>query len=127
MFEKMKSRLFRSDVSGLTNFGVLRELIGQELSDSSVRSQRNVQFVFQAVEKLNKKFGGNIEESSHKCFPDEYFTCPAKCKSCESRCSMQVEIKTKIIIHIYNILIISDEALWRPHSCREKMHLLSSV
>ena len=98
MFEKMKSRLFRSDVSGLTNFGVLRELIGQELSDSSVRSQRNVQFVFQAVEKLNKKFGGNIEESSHKCFPDEYFTCPAKCKSCESRCSLQVEIKTKIMI-----------------------------
>lgn len=90
-FSKIKYVGTRSDVSGLTNFGVLRELIGQELSDSSVRSQRNVQFVFQAVEKLNKKFGGNIEESSHKCFPDEYFTCPAKCKSCESRCSLQMK------------------------------------
>lgn len=74
------NKIFRSDVAGRTNFGVLREVIGKELSDSSVRSQRNVQLVFHAVEKLNKKFCGNIEETSHRCFPDEYFTCPAKCK-----------------------------------------------
>ena len=55
-------------------------MLGHELADSSVRSPRNVQFVYHAIEKLNSKFCGNITETSHRCFPDEYFTCPAKCK-----------------------------------------------
>ena len=71
---------FRSDVSGRTNFGILREIVGKELTDSSVRSPRNVQFVYHAIEKLNSRFSGDINETSHRCFPDEYFTCPAKCK-----------------------------------------------
>ena len=67
-------------MSGRTNFGMLREILAKELSDTSVRSARNVQHVYHAVEKLNTKFSGNIVETSHRCFPDEYFTCPAKCK-----------------------------------------------
>ena len=68
-------------MSGRTNFGILREIVGKELTDSSVRSPRNVQFVYHAMERLNTKFGGNIlEDTSHRCFPDEYFTCPTKCK-----------------------------------------------
>lgn len=72
--------VFRSDVSGRTNFGILREILGRELTDSSVRSPRNVQFVYHAIGKLNSRFSGDITENSHRCFPDEYFTCPAKCK-----------------------------------------------
>ena len=100
----------RSDVAGRTNFGMLRDVLGRELADSSVRSQRNVQLVYQAFLKLNAKFTGDITETSHRCFPDEYFTCAAKCKvriidlpvisgfsflslcqSCEARCSLQMK------------------------------------
>ena len=70
----------RSDVAGRTNFGMLRDILGRELTDTSIRSQRNIQLVFQAFLKLNSKFNGTLTETSHRCFPDEYFTCAAKCK-----------------------------------------------
>ena len=79
-FSKIKYVGTRSDVTGRTNFGALREVLVKELKDTSVRSARNVQFVYHAMEKLNAKFSGNLVETSHRCFPDEYFTCPAKCK-----------------------------------------------
>ena len=59
---------------------MLRDILGKELTDSSIRSQRNIQLVFQAFQRLNAKFTGSLTETSHRCFPDEYFTCAAKCK-----------------------------------------------
>jgi len=90
-FSKIKYVGTRSDVSGRTNFGVLRDVVSSEVSDSSVRSARNVQFVYHAIEKLNKKFCGNLADTAHRCFPDEYFTCPARCKACDVRCSQQLK------------------------------------
>lgn len=90
-FSKIKYVGTRSDVTGRTNFGALREVLVKELKDTSVRSARNVQFVYHAMEKLNAKFSGNLVETSHKCFPDEYFTCPAKCKACDARCCLQLK------------------------------------
>lgn len=89
-FSKIRYVGTRSDVAGRTNFGILRETLGKELSDSSIRSQRNITLVYQAFHLLNKKFSGNVVESSHCSFPDEYFTCSAKCQSCESRCGKQM-------------------------------------
>jgi len=80
----------RSDVAGRTNFGILREELGRELCDSSVRSPRNITLVYQAFQLLNKKFSGSVVQSSHCSFPDEYFTCAAKCQSCETRCVKQM-------------------------------------
>eukprot|EP00092_Neocalanus_flemingeri_P009959 GFUD01010737.1.p1 GENE.GFUD01010737.1~~GFUD01010737.1.p1 ORF type:complete len:703 (-),score=93.22 GFUD01010737.1:369-2477(-) len=89
-FSKIRYVGTRSDVSGRTNFGILREALGKELSDSSIRSQRKITLVYQAFQLLNKKFSGNVIETSHCSFPDEYFTCAAKCQSCESRCGKQM-------------------------------------
>ena len=40
-------------------------------------------FVFQV---LNSKFEGEIYSHSPNSFPDEFFTCSAKCLACTSRC-----------------------------------------
>jgi len=90
-FSKIRYVGTRSDVSGRTNFGILREALGKELTDSSIRSPRKITLVYQAFQLLNKKFSGNVVETSHCSFPDEYFTCAAKCQSCESRCGKQMK------------------------------------
>ena len=46
-FSKIKYVGTRSDVAGRTNFGILREALGKELSDSSVRSHRKISLVYQ--------------------------------------------------------------------------------
>jgi len=89
-FSKIRYVGTRSDVAGRTNFGILREAIGKELCDSSIRSPRKITLVYQAFQLLNKKFSGAVVETSHCSFPDEYFTCAAKCQSCEVRCGKQM-------------------------------------
>jgi len=89
-FSKVRYVGTRSDVAGRTNFGILREALGSELCDSSIRSPRNITTVYQAFQLLNKKFSGAVVESSHCSFPDEYFTCAARCQSCEARCGKQM-------------------------------------
>lgn len=81
-----------------------RETLGHELTDSSV-SPRNVQFVYHAIEKLNQNLWQHHRNLA-QMFPDEYFTCPAKCKCCDVRCSAA-----------------ENTAACSAH--REEMHLLS--
>ena len=102
-FSKIKYVGTRSDVSGRTNFGVLRDVVSSEVSDSSVRSARNVQFVYHAIEKLNKKFCGNLADTAHRCFPDEYFTCPARCKV---RASLSIQHHPTIYFLCVNIYFL---------------------
>ena len=71
-------------------FSKLRDIIKQELNDTSIRSPRNLQVVFQAFCSLNEKFSGDLSTTSHRSFPDEYFTCRSKCHSCEDRCQLQL-------------------------------------
>jgi len=42
------------------------------------------------LQSLNTRFSGDLHPSSHRSFPDEYFTCQAKCSACESRCLKQM-------------------------------------
>ena len=44
-------------------------------------------FVFQA---LTDKFSSEIPQSSHRSFPDEYFTCVQRCNACNCRCSKTI-------------------------------------
>ncbi|PIK48452.1 putative zinc finger FYVE domain-containing protein 1-like [Apostichopus japonicus] len=55
--------------------------------DTAVRSPRSPSVVFQALKVLNEKFSGQITDRLPATFPDEYFTCPQKCLSCDARCS----------------------------------------
>jgi len=69
-------------------FSRLRDLVKQELEDTSVRSARNMELIFKAFTALNEKFSGDICSTSHRSFPDEYFTCRTHCSACDERCTL---------------------------------------
>ena len=124
-FSKIKYVGTKSDTAGRTNFGTLREMLGRELVDTSTRSQRNVQLVLQAFHKLNAKFTGNMTETSHRCFPDEYFTCAARCKVGLSSSSSLLTL-TPLVLR--GPMYSPDEALGgTPSSTGLQVHLLRSV
>jgi len=81
----------KSGNNGKTNFGLLRDIVGKELRDATVRSPRKVALVHQAFCILNNKFNGTVSNSSHRSFPDEYFTCAAQCQACSHRCTKQMK------------------------------------
>lgn len=39
-----------------------------------------------SLQVLNDKFNGVMVSNSQMLFPDQYFTCPMQCVSCERRC-----------------------------------------
>ncbi|XP_021913704.1 zinc finger FYVE domain-containing protein 1-like isoform X2 [Zootermopsis nevadensis] len=69
-----------------TDFSDFRAAVQSELENTTVRSPRQPQVVFHTLKVLNDKFNGELENSSVVLFPDQYFTCPIKCSSCERRC-----------------------------------------
>jgi len=74
-------------LSGATDFSPLRSAVQSELENTTVRSPRQPQVVYHTLKDLNDKFSGEIENISAVLFPDQYFTCPVKCLSCERRCN----------------------------------------
>lgn len=50
---------------------------------------------------LNEKFSGEIEDVSYEImFPDQYFTCPVTCLSCEQRCTRSMGHLNDNLSHI---------------------------
>eukprot|EP00095_Tigriopus_kingsejongensis_P011881 maker-scaffold410_size180147-snap-gene-0.28 protein:Tk11881 transcript:maker-scaffold410_size180147-snap-gene-0.28-mRNA-1 annotation:"zinc finger fyve domain-containing protein 1" len=91
------------EVSSEEMFEKLKNLVSTLVQDNSARSPRSIGLIFDTLQArclqpgwsraslgLNKKFNGDIVESHHRSFPDEYFTCPAKCSCCEGRCSKAI-------------------------------------
>lgn len=73
-------------------FARLRDLVRAEVNDCSVRSHRSISLIYKTLEALNNKFSGDLLNATtgHRSFPDEYFTCLAKCCACDGRCSCQM-------------------------------------
>ncbi|XP_063977276.1 zinc finger FYVE domain-containing protein 1-like [Diachasmimorpha longicaudata] len=69
-----------------TDFSPLRHAVKSELDNTTVRSARKAHLVYGTLKLLNDKFSGEIENPSTILFPDQYFTCPVKCLSCDCRC-----------------------------------------
>ncbi|KAK0090853.1 hypothetical protein PV325_000019 [Microctonus aethiopoides] len=69
-----------------TDYTPLRVAIENELDNTTVRSARKPHHVYGTLKILNDKFSGEVENVSNVLFPDQYFTCPVKCRSCECRC-----------------------------------------
>ena len=93
------------------SFSKLRDIVKEELEDNSVRSARGMELIFKALcvspirkikkyelvtfysyffQALNEKFSGDLSPTSHRSFPDEYFTCRTLCSSCDERCVLQL-------------------------------------
>ncbi|XP_070377757.1 zinc finger FYVE domain-containing protein 1-like isoform X2 [Dermacentor albipictus] len=90
-----------------TCFDGLRAAVKKVMDNSTVRSARPVEVIFQALKVtsvsllfpsrmhhddasctalLNDKFSGDIEKTVASPFPDQYFTCPIVCIACAARC-----------------------------------------
>ncbi|CAK9798899.1 Zinc finger FYVE domain-containing protein 1 [Anthophora quadrimaculata] len=70
-----------------TDYEPLQTAIKKELYNTTVRSARKLHLIYNMLKVLNEKFSEKMENFSNILFPDQYFTCPAKCLSCGSRCS----------------------------------------
>ncbi|XP_043285149.1 zinc finger FYVE domain-containing protein 1-like isoform X2 [Venturia canescens] len=70
-----------------TDYGPLRNAVINELENTTVRSARKPNLVYGTLKILNDKFSGEISNVSSVLFPDQYFTCPVKCLSCDCRCT----------------------------------------
>uniref|UniRef100_A0A8C4Q453 Zinc finger, FYVE domain containing 1 n=1 Tax=Eptatretus burgeri TaxID=7764 RepID=A0A8C4Q453_EPTBU len=72
-----------------TDFGGLLYVIEKHLENNSTRAPRHPSVVYKALEALSERFCGEIplsQMSQSSFFPDEYFSCPSCCLSCEARC-----------------------------------------
>ncbi|GAB6021662.1 Zinc finger FYVE domain-containing protein 1 [Chamberlinius hualienensis] len=69
-----------------TDFCGLIKVIKKQIKQSDVRSFRSPGVVFQVLHMLNNKFSGHIENTIAEAFPDQYFTCSERCRSCGTRC-----------------------------------------
>lgn len=70
-----------------TCFDGLREVVEKIVDNSTVRSARPVEVIFQALRLLNEKFSGDIDRSIPSSFPDQFFTCQCTCIACSARCN----------------------------------------
>ncbi|XP_044737053.1 zinc finger FYVE domain-containing protein 1-like isoform X1 [Chrysoperla carnea] len=70
----------------------LRAAVRSALDDTTVRSPRTADVIFETLRSLNDTFSGDINSGAPESlsrannFPDEYFSCRLSCESCGARC-----------------------------------------
>ncbi|TRY89419.1 hypothetical protein DNTS_010820 [Danionella cerebrum] len=72
-----------------TDYSQLLHTVHQQVNNTSQRAPRQPAIVFSALQALSDRFCGEISDdklSICSFFPDEYFTCPSVCLSCNVRC-----------------------------------------
>uniref|UniRef100_A0A673IDQ2 Zinc finger FYVE domain-containing protein 1-like n=1 Tax=Sinocyclocheilus rhinocerous TaxID=307959 RepID=A0A673IDQ2_9TELE len=68
-----------------TDYSQLLQIVNQQVNNTSQRAPRQPAIVFSALQALSDRFCGEISDdkiSICSFFPDEYFTCPSVCLSC---------------------------------------------
>uniref|UniRef100_A0A672LZG1 Zinc finger FYVE domain-containing protein 1-like n=1 Tax=Sinocyclocheilus grahami TaxID=75366 RepID=A0A672LZG1_SINGR len=68
-----------------TDYSQLLQIVNQQVNNTSQRAPRQPAIVFSALQALSNRFCGEISDdkiSICSFFPDEYFTCPSVCLSC---------------------------------------------
>uniref|UniRef100_A0AAY4CEQ8 FYVE-type domain-containing protein n=1 Tax=Denticeps clupeoides TaxID=299321 RepID=A0AAY4CEQ8_9TELE len=72
-----------------TDYSKLLQTVQQQVKNTATRAPRQPAVVFSALQALSERFCGDICDdkiSVYSFFPDEYFTCPSVCLSCNIRC-----------------------------------------
>ncbi|CAH8455550.1 unnamed protein product [Dicrocoelium dendriticum] len=75
---------------GTTDFKPLNQLTMQLLDDNSIRTPRKLEHIFCSLHLLNSRFASDIPATDQYTFVEEYFTCPARCDNCSTRCCLSV-------------------------------------
>ncbi|XP_072546828.1 zinc finger FYVE domain-containing protein 1 [Salminus brasiliensis] len=76
-------------ITPATNYSQLLETITLQVKNTASRAPRQPAIVYSALQALSERFCGEISDdkiSMYSFFPDEYFTCPSVCLSCNIRC-----------------------------------------
>ncbi|XP_061073816.1 zinc finger FYVE domain-containing protein 1 [Conger conger] len=76
-------------ISPPTDHSLLQRAVRQHVGNTSTRSPRQPAIVYRALQALSDRFCGEISDDKinlFSFFPDEYFTCPSVCLSCNVRC-----------------------------------------
>ncbi|XP_076138483.1 zinc finger FYVE domain-containing protein 1 [Alosa pseudoharengus] len=72
-----------------TDYSQLLQAVRHQVKNMATRAPRAPSIVFSALQALSERFCGDISDervSVYSFFPDEYFTCPSVCLSCNVRC-----------------------------------------
>uniref|UniRef100_A0A1A9WCP7 FYVE-type domain-containing protein n=1 Tax=Glossina brevipalpis TaxID=37001 RepID=A0A1A9WCP7_9MUSC len=85
-FSSLRYVGIQTSIAETTDYNKLIAALRMELENTTVRSPRQPSVIFKAIRALNKKFAGEIIEKSINPFPEQYFTCPIYCASCNRRC-----------------------------------------
>lgn len=85
-FSSLRYVGIQTSITETTDYNKLIAALRMELENTTVRSPRQPSVIFKAIRALNKKFAGEIIEKSINPFPEQYFTCPIYCDSCNRRC-----------------------------------------
>uniref|UniRef100_T1PND9 FYVE zinc finger protein n=1 Tax=Musca domestica TaxID=7370 RepID=T1PND9_MUSDO len=85
-FSSLRYVGIQTSSNGSTDYNKLIAALRVDLDNTTVRSARQPSIIFKAMRALNKKFSGEIVERSINPFPEQYFTCPILCASCNRRC-----------------------------------------
>ncbi|XP_055324244.1 zinc finger FYVE domain-containing protein 1-like isoform X2 [Sitodiplosis mosellana] len=73
-----------------TDYSAIKNALQLEIENTAVRSPRQPDVIFKAIDGLNLKFSGKIVEKSFNPFPEQYFTCGVHCESCDARCELSM-------------------------------------
>ncbi|XP_070530501.1 zinc finger FYVE domain-containing protein 1 isoform X2 [Cardiocondyla obscurior] len=74
-------------VNNVTDYQQLRIAIENELNNTTVRSARKPHLVYNALKNLQDQLTCETGKVSNTLFPEQYFTCPFKCLSCDTGCT----------------------------------------
>ncbi|XP_075155045.1 zinc finger FYVE domain-containing protein 1-like isoform X2 [Haematobia irritans] len=85
-FSSLRYVGIQTATNGTTDYNKLIAALRVDLDNTTVRSPRQPSVIYKAMRALNKKFSCEIVEKSINPFPEQYFTCPILCVSCNRRC-----------------------------------------
>ncbi|XP_065363225.1 zinc finger FYVE domain-containing protein 1-like isoform X3 [Calliphora vicina] len=94
-FSSLRYVGIQTSSTGSTDYSKLIFALRCDLENTTVRSPRPPSVIFKAMHALNKKFSGEITEKSINPFPEQYFTCPILCASCNRRCQRSMGHETE--------------------------------
>ncbi|XP_056118426.1 zinc finger FYVE domain-containing protein 1 [Rhinichthys klamathensis goyatoka] len=86
-----------------TDYSQLLQIVNQQVKNTSQRAPRQPAIVFSALQALSDRFCGEISDdkiSICSFFPDEYFTCPSVCLSCNVRCKNGMNHQKDAVPHV---------------------------
>ncbi|XP_030767171.1 zinc finger FYVE domain-containing protein 1-like isoform X2 [Sitophilus oryzae] len=80
----------KKPANGRTPFDRLKFALNKELESTEVRSPRDAKYIYLMLKSINEKYLLPIHDTSPHLYLSQFFTCPEKCQSCHSACTLSM-------------------------------------